>query len=89
MNVIFVEPSFPYNQREFVRALHAAGALAGNGAGDAWFLRRPLISAGRVDLDFGLALRRPGEFDNYRLTRADGVCKIRELGWQPALATAS
>jgi len=73
----------------FFRALHAAGALAGNGAGDAWFLRRPLISAGRVDLDFGLALRRPGEFDNYRLTRADGVCKIRELGWQPALATAS
>lgn len=26
MNVIFVEPSFPANQREFVRALHAAGA---------------------------------------------------------------
>ena len=26
MNVIFVEPAFPYNQREFVRALHAAGA---------------------------------------------------------------
>ncbi|MGB5163668.1 MAG: ATP-grasp domain-containing protein [Woeseiaceae bacterium] len=26
MNVIFVEPSFPRNQREFVRALHAAGA---------------------------------------------------------------
>ena len=26
MNVIFIEPSFPYNQREFVRALHAAGA---------------------------------------------------------------
>ena len=26
MNVIFVEPSFPHNQREFVRALHAAGA---------------------------------------------------------------
>ena len=26
MNVIFVEPSFPQNQREFVRALHAAGA---------------------------------------------------------------
>ncbi len=26
MNVIFVEPSFPNNQREFVRALHAAGA---------------------------------------------------------------
>ena len=26
MNVIFVEPSFPYNQREFVRALHTAGA---------------------------------------------------------------
>jgi carbamoylphosphate synthase large subunit len=26
MNVVFVEPSFPYNQREFVRALHTAGA---------------------------------------------------------------
>jgi len=26
MNIIFVEPSFPRNQREFVRALHAAGA---------------------------------------------------------------
>lgn len=26
MNVIFIEPSFPYNQREFVRALSAAGA---------------------------------------------------------------
>lgn len=26
MNVIFVEPSFPYNQRQFVRALHDAGA---------------------------------------------------------------
>ncbi|MDX1605995.1 MAG: ATP-grasp domain-containing protein, partial [Candidatus Competibacterales bacterium] len=26
MNVIFIEPSFPYNQRDFVRALAAAGA---------------------------------------------------------------
>ncbi len=26
MNIIFIEPSFPYNQREFVRALTAAGA---------------------------------------------------------------
>ena len=26
MNVIFVEPAFPTNQREFVRGLHAAGA---------------------------------------------------------------
>lgn len=26
MNVIFIEPAFPDNQREFVRALHAAGA---------------------------------------------------------------
>ncbi|MGI9331457.1 MAG: hypothetical protein ACR2QB_12175 [Gammaproteobacteria bacterium] len=73
---------------KFFRGLHAAGALVGNGAGEAWFLRRPLITEGQVDLDFGLALRRPGEFDNYRLTRVDGVCKIRELGWQPALATA-
>jgi hypothetical protein len=27
LNVIFIEPSFPYNQREFVRALHAVGAI--------------------------------------------------------------
>ncbi|MDX1403854.1 MAG: ATP-grasp domain-containing protein [Woeseiaceae bacterium] len=26
MNVVFIEPSFPYNQREFVRALAAVGA---------------------------------------------------------------
>lgn len=26
MNVIFVEPAFPHNQREFVRGLHAVGA---------------------------------------------------------------
>jgi formate-dependent phosphoribosylglycinamide formyltransferase (GAR transformylase) len=26
MNIVFIEPSFPYNQREFVRALNAAGA---------------------------------------------------------------
>ena len=26
MHVIFVEPAFPYNQRQFVRGLHAAGA---------------------------------------------------------------
>ena len=26
MNIIFVEPSFPYNQGEFVRGLHEAGA---------------------------------------------------------------
>ena len=26
MNIIFIEPSFPYNQREFVRGLHLAGA---------------------------------------------------------------
>ena len=26
MNIIFIEPSFPHNQREFVRALNAVGA---------------------------------------------------------------
>jgi carbamoylphosphate synthase large subunit len=26
MNIIFIEPTFPYNQREFVRGLHQAGA---------------------------------------------------------------
>ncbi|MFB3080117.1 MAG: acetyl-CoA carboxylase biotin carboxylase subunit family protein, partial [Lysobacterales bacterium] len=26
MNIIFIEPSFPYNQKEFVRGLHQIGA---------------------------------------------------------------
>ncbi|MFL5260858.1 MAG: carboxylate--amine ligase, partial [Anaeromyxobacteraceae bacterium] len=26
LDVVFIEPSFPANQREFVRALHAVGA---------------------------------------------------------------
>ena len=26
MNIIFIEPSFPHNQREFVRALKTVGA---------------------------------------------------------------
>ena len=26
MNIIFLEPGFPANQREFVRALHSIGA---------------------------------------------------------------
>jgi hypothetical protein len=26
MNAIFLEPSFPYNQHEFVRGLHETGA---------------------------------------------------------------
>jgi carbamoylphosphate synthase large subunit len=39
MNVIFIEPSFPYNQREFVRALHATGAnVIGIGERPASFL---------------------------------------------------
>jgi carbamoylphosphate synthase large subunit len=33
MHVIFLEPTFPANQREFVRALHGAGALV-SGIGD-------------------------------------------------------
>lgn len=34
MHVIFVEPGFPYNQRQFVRALHAVGARV-TGVGEA------------------------------------------------------
>ncbi len=34
MHVIFVEPGFPYNQREFVRGLHEAGAAV-TGIGEA------------------------------------------------------
>ena len=33
MHVIFLEPAFPANQRQFVRALHEAGALV-SGIGD-------------------------------------------------------
>jgi formate-dependent phosphoribosylglycinamide formyltransferase (GAR transformylase) len=34
MHILFVEPSFPFNQREFVRALHAVGARV-TGIGEA------------------------------------------------------
>ena len=34
MHVLFVEPKFPYNQRQFVRALHSTGALV-TGIGEA------------------------------------------------------
>ena len=48
MNVIFVEPSFPYNQREFVRALHATGATV-IGIGE-----RPVLGRVFCAVDIGL-----------------------------------
>jgi len=45
MNIIFIEPSFPYNQREFVRGLHKAGAnVIGIGERPAEYLNDELKS---------------------------------------------
>ena len=44
MHVVFVEPAFPANQREFVRALHTVGAkVTGIGEQQAAQLARRVI----------------------------------------------
>ena len=66
MNVIFVEPSFPNNQREFVRALHAIGAhRLGPGRAAVRVARRRAarlarrLRAGRLGDERGRGRRRP------------------------------
>ncbi len=47
MNIIFIEPSFPYNQKEFVRGLHEDGYMA-----NAWLrVRHPDYDTLRHILD--------------------------------------
>ena len=46
MNIIFVEPGFPANQRQFVRALAAVGAnVIGIGESEEWMLDDELRDA--------------------------------------------
>jgi hypothetical protein len=72
----------------FLDALQASGALAGVRAKEGWFLHEPSIHDGQLELEFGIALRRPGEFLHFRIIQHGGEADVRELGWQPALAVA-
>jgi hypothetical protein len=72
----------------FLQALRDDGALAGKGAGDAWFLHGPVVRDDHLELEFGLALGRAGEFIHFRVTHRATGTEVREFGWQPALAAA-
>lgn len=73
----------------FLAALQANGALAGISPREGWFLREPLVSGNRLEIEFGIALRRPREFLHFRITQQGGRTDVRELGWQPALAATA
>jgi hypothetical protein len=72
----------------FLQALRDDGALTGRGAGDAWFLRGPVARDAGLELVFGIALTRPREFLEFRITQRGGDTQVREFGWQPAFAAA-
>ena len=72
----------------FLSALQAGGALAGIRAKEGWFLHEPRIRDEHLEIEFGIALRRPGEFLHFRVVQSGSDADVRELGWQPALAAA-
>ncbi len=73
---------------EFLESLRRNGALRGQSAESAWFLRGPVATGATLQLDIGVALRRPGEFLSFRLRQDHAELVVRELGWQPQLALA-
>lgn len=72
----------------FLNALQANGALAGVSAKEGWFLHTPRIRGDELEIEFGIALRRPGEFLHFRVIQHGSEADVRELGWQPTLAVA-
>lgn len=72
----------------FLAALQANGALAGIRDKEGWFLQEPRLRGDELEIEFGIALRRPGEFLHFRVIQRGGDAEVRELGWQPALAVA-
>ena len=76
---------------DFLRALHAEGALAGETAGDAFYLMSdsdPGDSSARVRFLVGFALG-DHEFYTFRFTHDRVDCEVREVAWQPGIALAS
>jgi hypothetical protein len=80
---------------EFLTAMHARSILAGEYASAAYFVKCDsdtnaglLGRSGEVGFVVGFALRRPGEFLSFRFQRANGECRITELGWQSGFACA-
>jgi hypothetical protein len=75
---------------DFLSGQRQAGLLLGEREEQAWFLEcLPPDGELPLRIHLGIALRRAGEFQTFRITHTPGDCRIRELGWQPALAMAS
>lgn len=72
----------------FLGALQRTSALAGISAREGWFLKEPVVRDDRLEIEFGIALRRPREFLHFRVIQQGGTTLVRELGWQPELAAA-
>lgn len=74
MHVIFVEPSFPFNQRQFVRALHEVGAKV-TGIGEL-----PLSSM-RDDVKSWLTHYEQVPSVVHQASLLEAVRRVQRLGW--------
>lgn len=79
----------------FLRALQAENLLAAGDERDAFYVKCDVdtLSGARargasIELVFGVALARPGDFVAFRVTQTVGRSEVVELGWQPGLALA-
>jgi phage tail sheath protein FI len=70
----------------FLEVLAEQGAFAGGGAGDRHFVicdervnRTDTIADGRVNLLFGFATGRPGEFDAWLVTHHPAASRVRPV----------
>jgi hypothetical protein len=80
----------------YLTELHGRSVLAGQHAAQAFYVkcdretnRETAGKTGEVSLIVGFALQRPGAFLAFRLQRAQGQCRIVELGWESGLEMAS
>lgn len=80
---------------DYLTELHARSMLAGQHAAQAFFVkcdretnREQENKTGEVSLIVGFALKQPGQFLSFRIQRAEGACRIVELGWESALELA-
>ncbi len=80
---------------DYLTELHARSVLSGQHAAQAFFLkcdretnRDQENKTGEVSLIVGFALKQPGQFLSFRIQRAEGACRIVELGWESGLELA-
>jgi hypothetical protein len=77
---------------EFLTELHARSMLAGEHAHESFYVKCDLDTnaelegnVGEIAFIVGFAIRQAGEFLAFRFHRAQGVCRVAELGWQSGL----